>query len=152
MDRNSTYFHLNETNSTSALAGDEHPGDREVKYESIMLPLIAGLANLFLFIVYVRFVMIMRRLRRREMARFRSEQEAFDPQGGSRGFLSISSEQTLFESIVEPVFLEADEENLLFELAQTSKSPRQSVEDKNVWGSGMHHALTKVSPEAEDNN
>ena len=101
----------------------------------IMGPLIAVFANLFVFVLYVRFVMIRRRLRRREMARRRFEQEAFDPQGGGARNVgpSFSSEQTLFEAFVEPVFLEAHEGNVLFEVATANSHSFQS--------------LTKVSPE-----
>ena len=143
---NSSFHHANHT-QTIDMATGEIPSNREVSYESIMLPLIAGFANLFVFVVYVRFVMIMRRVRRREMARLRFEQEAFDPQGGSTGFWSASAEQTLFESIVEPVFLEADEDNLLFEIAESNDLPVEPVEDVET-RSKARHGLTKVSPEA----
>ena len=94
-----------------------------------MGPLIVAFANLFMFILYVRFVMIQRRMQRREMARMRFEQEAFDPQGGGTGISgpAFSREHTLFEAIVEPVFLEAHEENLLFELAKVNNRSFQNI-------------------------
>ena len=72
-----------------------------------------------MFILYVRFVMI-QQYAAQKMARMRFEQEAFDPQGGGTGISgpTFSREHTLFRAIVEPVFLEAHEENLLFELAK----------------------------------
>ena len=74
----------------------------------------------------------------------RFEQEAFDPQGGGTGISgpTFSREHTLFEAIVEPVFLEAHEENLLFELAKVNNRSFQ-----NILHTGAKGPLTTVAPE-----